>query len=578
MVKKQIDNHKIWLLKSKKKFKKRFSYKNSFSSYKTLKKPEINLRCNKHNHNFKVSPYNHLRFESGGCINCKKENQLILSQKKVDDSKIIFFQWFYDNHSERLKIVSDFQGMTKPLSVYCRIHKKIKIIKPSYFFNNNSYACNDCANEASRLSRRLLAKNIEKEIKKKLPNSVKIKKIEFNKIKGMTEIILFCDEHKIQKPRSKNSILRSPYGCIDCGKMNRGGYAENKLKKLIKEKNKGSKCSIAVMEVEVFDIKALKVGVTTRTLKKRYLHHLKKIFYEISLFEADAYVIENKIKRKFILNKDERILKKGMRVGKRWPGDTEIYEKKKKNNIISLIKKFAKDLKVKDPDYKKELKNIVIPVSFPVSVGREKGVFQKSIPVVGVDPKTNEVLFEFKSMMEAKKMGFTNISSVISNRYPERQLSKGLRFFKKENFNPEIIKKLKIKNNGKPVKCIETNELFYSGAEAIRCFNEKGYRISKIYDHLSGKREHVQGFTFEYIDLPDEDSVKKSRKSINNYTPKENINAKKRITLALINNPKIIKNYKSYSDAAKDIGSYPSNISRAKLKNYTIKGYKVLKD
>lgn len=79
---------------------------------------------------------------------------------------------------------------------------------------------------------------------------------------------------------------------------------------------------LAVMELEVFGIRAMKVGVTTRSLEERYLWYLKEVFFAITFNELDAYVLQSQIRQKFREHTDLRILKKGMRVGGRWAGGT----------------------------------------------------------------------------------------------------------------------------------------------------------------------------------------------------------------------------------------------------------------
>ena len=61
------------------------------------------------------------------------------------------------------------------------------------------------------------------------------------------------------------------------------------------------------MEIEAFEMRSLKVGITTKTLEKRYREAHKVIYKRVTLFEVDALVLENRIKLYFADKKDSRI-------------------------------------------------------------------------------------------------------------------------------------------------------------------------------------------------------------------------------------------------------------------------------
>ena len=122
----------------------------------------------------------------------------------------------------------------------------------------------------------------------------------------------------------------------------------------------------------MFGIRAMKVGVTTRSLKERYLWYLKDVFFEVTLNEIDAYVLENQIRQQFREHTDLRILKKGMRDGSRWGGDTEFYWFREKADIIEFIQSSVTNLRLQKPDYEHELGQMIVPEPFPRRIGREK--------------------------------------------------------------------------------------------------------------------------------------------------------------------------------------------------------------
>jgi len=63
----RLSGYKQWLDRSFQVHGNSFSYDNSFESFKTQKKPEVQITCLKHLNKFYVTPYNHIRFKSGGC-------------------------------------------------------------------------------------------------------------------------------------------------------------------------------------------------------------------------------------------------------------------------------------------------------------------------------------------------------------------------------------------------------------------------------------------------------------------------------------------------------------------------------
>ncbi len=207
-------------------------------------------------------------------------------------------------------------------------------------------------------------------------------------------------------------LRRSRYICKLCSE-GKAGFASNRLQQLIEDKEVGLPTRLAVMETEVFGIRAMKVGVTTRSLEERYLWYLKHIFFEVTLNEIDAYVLENQIRQQFREHTDLGIFKKGMRDGGRRGGDTEFYWFREKARIIKVIQASVTKLKLQKLDYEHELGQIIVPALFKRHIGREKGVFVQPLPVVGIDPKTNEVAERFTGITGAKEAGYRNVSMVF---------------------------------------------------------------------------------------------------------------------------------------------------------------------
>ena len=363
-----------WVEKSIRKYGLTFNYDEAIKKYKTQKKPKVLIICTKHNHGFREIPDKHIQLKYGGCKYCEADAITAASLKKHKEK---FFAWFNKNRAKNLAIVSEFLGMKQPLLFKCKIHtkKEPEEFLPTRMMHGPGYGwgCSLCAKEAVGESSRLNVEELRKELEPDLPEGITINKIEFDEVASATRITLDCETHGIQKPIGKAQFISSREKCATCSR-DRLGYADAKLRNLIQTGEKGYPCSLAVMEIEAFGIKALKVGVTTRTLEQRYRESLIKVFYEVRPLEIDAYVLENRIKIKFFEDKDERILKKGMGLGERWKGDTELYYFKSREPIITYIKQFIAELSKSEIDYQAELDSFLIPTPFPRKSEFEAGI------------------------------------------------------------------------------------------------------------------------------------------------------------------------------------------------------------
>ena len=150
---------------------------------------------------------------------------------------------------------------------------------------------------------------------------------------------------------------------MECGFILRG-FPEDLMMKFLKDGSKGRVSELGVMELEVLGIRAMKVGMTTRTLEERYADELKKVFFSGHLPELDALVVENRVKMKFFRERDERIFKAGMRDGKRWGGDTEFYFSRNQDLIINSIRSLEVELENGSIDYEFEKLRVIIPTKF----------------------------------------------------------------------------------------------------------------------------------------------------------------------------------------------------------------------
>ena len=159
-------------------------------------------------------------------------------------------------------------------------------------------------------------------------------------------------------------------------------------------------------------------------------------------------------------------------------------------------------------NYEKELGLTVIPKGEPLKFDRGKYTDNLPVPVVGVDPNTHEILHECESIEDAHRLGFFNIAMVVSEKY-KRQLSGGVQWFKRSDFDPENIPLIHPRQS-KPVLCIEQNIHFRSCIEAQEYLRSKGFQVisSSISNVLNGHRKTAGGFTFEVSNLTNDEIVK----------------------------------------------------------------------
>jgi len=506
MTKMREANYERWVKKSKLKYGDRYDYSKAKDQY-VKQKNEVLLRCSIHDHEFPITPDRNLQTKNGGCIHCKRED---ITATTIKDGKKKFFTWFNDNQSKYVDIVSDFKGMTQPLSFKCKEHGTTEAFQPTLIMNGNTHdwACTKCTEREQSKKMRSVNSDLIVELTPLLPDNIKITKIEFDEKVKATLIWTECDIHGEQSSNTKNFFRKSPTKCVECSKL-LVGYTSAKLERLIKTGKKGELCHLAVMEMEVFDIRAMKVGVTTRTLQERYSWYLKEKFHHVQLFEIDAYVLENRIKIEFSTHLDKRILFAGMKHGERWSGDTEFYSFSQKNSIINYIDQFIdEELPSGQINYEKELGSMVIPKGEPLKFDRGKFTDNVPIPVIGINPVTHEVMHKFESYSDAHRFGFSNLSMIISNKY-DRQLSGGLQWFKQSEFDPNDIPIIHPRQ-AQPVLCVEKNIHFRSTIEAEVYLRSMGFKVSgsKISAVLNGKRNKTGGFSFERSKLSNDEIVK----------------------------------------------------------------------
>jgi len=430
----RVSRHDKWLKKSIKKHNDRFSYPNTLYEFDALKRGMVTIVCNLHDHSFTILPDNHKRFVDGGCEICFLERRRKRSIKKGEKKFIIYFQ---DNFIDRYEIYSEFRGLKKPINIFCKKHQSVKTITKAERILVSTYLCDHCYESVRTLQNRKTFDDLQSDLDGRLPDHIHLVDLIFDEKKNRSMVLFNCDIHGDQPPVNLGYINRTIHYCTKCGDLV-SGFSGHRFKYLLDNNLRGESYIIGVIEVEVFGIRGMKVGVTSqrRGLKNRYSFFIKQIFFSVVLDEIDILALENRIKIEFDKYRDKSIMGKGVNQGERWAGDTEIFYFHQKENIINFIKDSVDELHHSDINYHDELDSWYMPESFPVNVSREKNLNNIPIPVIGVDMNTNEIICEFESIAASNRAGYKNVSLILSG---ERIHSNGIRFFKKEGFDPENI-------------------------------------------------------------------------------------------------------------------------------------------
>jgi hypothetical protein len=559
-------NLRRWLEAAVERHGDTFDYSRTDETYRAQKKP-VWIFCIKHKEWFETTPANHIRFDGGGCADCGGEAK---GASRASAGEPRFREWLEREHGDRLELVGPFGGMTKPAQFRCKVHGTVKTTKPTALSVNGYLGCDACSSESRSSKQRLTLAKIRTDVESDLPDHIKLKSAEWTD--NGTRILIDCEFHG-QSKVSASYLRRSPHKCPKCGRL-ANGYAGERLRRLIDAGELGRPCHLGVMEVRVFDIATLKVGVSTRDLETRYSHHLSRIYYSATMPEKYAYVIENRLHRKFYDHHDTRILKAGMRSGERWSGDTELYWMRQKQEIIDFIERQRREIEEGLYDDQEELRAFIKPEFFERDVNRPKNLTRRPVAVVGVDPNTNEVRERFDSISAATRSGYRNLSLVLALS-SARQLSGGLRWFKADEFDPSSIPEMNQRHGVDPVICVETNEVFRSAMDAETVMQERGYAVSrdKVTMVCKGSRKAAGGYHWRRVAWSE--FVHRGARLTNpDVLPTAHAkNVSKRVEKYLPETNEVVAVYASISEAARSIGSEAGSLSTALKKGRALKGH-----
>ncbi|MEW9581398.1 hypothetical protein ABQJ48_07370 [Paraburkholderia sp. DGU8] len=378
--------------------------------------------------------------------------------------------------------------MTKPIRMRCRVHDQVETTKPTYLMVAGTFGCRQCAKQVQSAGLRLKEDKLRDELEGTLPGHVQFLGALFDESRRATKIRIHCEHHGEQWVVAAY-LRKSSYKCPDCGTEN-VGHGAYRLRRLLQKGEDGRRTWLVVGEVEVFGIRSLKVGITSRTLAERYSWYLKKTFFSARLREIDALVLENRVHRTFAQFSDRRIFLAGMRNGKRWSGDTECYWLKRRAKIEAFVREFVEELAVQTPDYWAEVETFESPQWGAIDTSREKNLSNMPRAVVCLDSGVT-----YASISEASRaLNIRNIPLVLAGK---RRLAGGARWAYAEDAEAQAQEQLRPKQYAtRGVRCIETGEVFESLTQAGRA---KGISSSHITSVCKGRRSQAGGFRWEYL-------------------------------------------------------------------------------
>jgi hypothetical protein len=478
-------NEERFVLDAKVKFGDYFDY--SKVSFKRQKIP-VTILCPKHG-TFRQTPDKHLQSKTG----CPKCGIDLRSKKKRDDSRKKFLAAFNAKYSDKIELLSDYAKATAPIKCRCKIHKFEFSSTPDRL-SQWKHGCPQCAKESTYQSLTMpqdeFIRRAHEKFGEQFDLSNAIYSGVFNKLK------VNCPVHG-QFTVTPVSFLQSTHGCPNCASLY-SGSSEIRIQRIKMGIVKPRPTTVTVIKVEVFNIAAYKVGITSKSILHRYRHALREILFEATLDEIDALQLERAIHIKYFRYRDNRVLSAGMKEKKRWSGDTEIYQQFCIPDIISFSKKTIEAIERGEKDYWKRNDHFLPPRYEPRKVRMIPGAYNMPKPVIRRD--TLETYLS--ATAAAKAIGSTqgNVSLACLGK---REHAKGIRFAYLDDYKKGSLATFQQRRKGKhnprakAVRCIETGKVFDTISGAAK---EVGVHSGKIVAVCKGKRKSAGGYGWEYVD------------------------------------------------------------------------------
>lgn len=475
-------NEEKFVRDARAKFGEKFDY--SAVQYVRQKVP-VEIRCPEHGL-FNQTPDKHLQSQFG----CPKCGVGVRALKKNDNGRQKFEEFFAGKFAESLELLTPYRFARQPVTLKCKRHGTIFEAVP-FSIVRAVHACPDCAHEAIGLSSRLDHYEFVKRAIDRFGDQFDLSEAEYRTANDPTKII--CPLHGEFKTKPLN-FLNSSHGCPKCGRLH-AGYAAERIRKIEAGEVKPRVTRLALMRVEVFGISAYKLGITSRRLLDRYAFSLREVVFETTLDELNALKLEQQLHGKYFKARDVRIFLAGLRAGKRWPGDSEIYKKEFIPAILEDLKE-AVALIATDPNYWQSQPKLEAPILRIRSVRKVAGAWNPPKQVIRVDTKE---VFDSASAA-ARAIGSTQPLVCMVCR-GDRGHTKGIKLAWLSDYEagklPEFINMNRGGNhkNAKAVRCIDTGVVYATSIEAAQA---TGAQASKITSVCRGKRKAAGGCRWEY--------------------------------------------------------------------------------
>ena len=452
-------------------------------------KVPVEIGCPKHGAFFQT-PDKHLQ-AAFGCPTCGIDSR---AKQRNDSGRERFYRAFNERFGLTLELISPYVSVKDPIVLRCKLHDETFTRTPDSL-NSGATDCPKCVSVTRGLSTRLTQSEFIARATSLFGDQFDFSNTTYKT--SVDEITFGCMIHGAIKATASN-FLSSKYGCPKCGRLH-SGFAEDRIKKLEAGLARPRPTTLALMKVVVFGITAFKLGITSRKLIDRYALALREVIFEVTLDELDALKIEQHLHGKYLKSRDLRIFLAGLRGGKRWGGDSEIYKEEAISEILRDLKIAVVAVESKDQDYWQRLPGLVAPQLRIKKVKKIAGKFNLAQPVIRLD--TKEVFASATAAALAIGATQTAVSGVCAGRNGK---VKGIRFALLRDYEsgdlPIFIDNRLGANHVKSrvVRCIETGTIYGSIAEAAEGV---GAFASKITLVCQGKRATTGGFRWEYVSL-----------------------------------------------------------------------------
>lgn len=368
----RLANEARFFRDAKAKFGDRFDYSKVIY---LRQKVTVTIVCPTHG-TFSQTPDKHLQ-SAHGCPRCAIEAR---SGSRISDGRKRFAALFIKRFGNRLELVSPYISVKAPIRIRCVVHGVEFETTPDKI-NVGKHGCSLCARESAGKQTRSTTQEFIRRATEMFGDQFDLTKVAYKT--NATKVSIGCPIHG-EFQITPTSFLNSAHGCPKCAKQH-VGYAANRIQRLESGAIEGKPTTLALMKVEVFGITAFKLGITSRGLIARYREFLREILFETTLDELNALKMERQLHGKYFRFRDVRIFLAGLRSGKRWSGDSEIYKEECLSALLDDLKQGVAAIGAGDSDYWTTQPELVPPILRIRSVRKEAGVFNESKPVIRLD-------------------------------------------------------------------------------------------------------------------------------------------------------------------------------------------------